>query len=186
MKKLFYFFCFQVIFSCNSISQQPCDTIQWKENSKISWADFKGKPDTSTIDAARTSSDFGYTSILFNDTLRIKTYSNLIKCTSWTKSKTLVLLLHEQIHFDITEMSRRLFFQKLLSTDFKGQNPMQIISEIYQEFVKFRLNLDDEYDKKTDHSRNIAAQDSWAKDIQNKLTYLKKFSRKQAILILRR
>lgn len=186
MKKFLYFFCSQVFFSFNSISQQPCDTIQWKENIKIDWVDYRGNPDTTTLAAARTSSDIGYTANLFKDTLKIKTYSNLIKCTSWTKSKTPVLLLHERTHFDITEYSRRLLMQKLLVTDFKVQNAMQIIAEIYQEFARFRINLDDEYDEKTDYSRNMVVQDRWTKNIQNKLTSLKNFSKKEAIIILKR
>ena len=61
---------------------------------------------------------------------------------------------------------------------------MSSIDKVYKDMIKFRSDLDKEYDTKTDFSRNELVQDKWTKDIQNKIFALRRFNQADVLIAL--
>ncbi|MGB5507543.1 DUF922 domain-containing protein, partial [Robiginitalea sp.] len=78
------------------------------------------------------------------------------------------VLMHEQLHFDITELYARKMRKILSERTFSGNvrgDVRQIFSKINRELKAFQ----DRYDLETDFSRNREAQQQWNKRIAEKL-----------------
>jgi hypothetical protein len=176
--------CFIVFFVPNleSRCQTSCDTIYWKENVKLQWSHFKAKPDTNRPMTAISSPGIAYSASFMNDSLRVAINCNFLTCVAWTKSNASNLLKHEQTHFDIAEYVRRLLIQKLIATRINSKNSLQALGNIYGEYIQIQIDLDKEYDEKTDYSRDTVMQDQWTKDIRAKIALLKAFSKSQLII----
>jgi hypothetical protein len=79
-----------------------CDSISWTKERKLSWADFKASPDTSTKDVAMSAIRLHKKWKLAGDTITIMISNYFRPCYAWSKSKDSdTLLMHEQGHFNI-------------------------------------------------------------------------------------
>jgi len=167
---------FTVLIS-TSFSFQSDDKIPYKENSLLTWADFKGRPDASSPYKALTETMV---------TIDVKTKGNEAVLTiqnyfqknlSWTKDKNNNnLLSHEQTHFNITEVWTRRFRQKLKGKTFEIKTFQRELNAMHSEIHKESKAMQAEYDKETEHSVNEANQQKWNKKITNELQKLSSFS----------
>ncbi|HYF31736.1 MAG TPA: hypothetical protein VD993_11515 [Chitinophagaceae bacterium] len=152
------------------------DTIAWKPNYKLKWADFKGQADSSSENVAITVANIGY-SLSYNSS----TYFINVKCVfekrkSWTKTADSAVLSHEQGHFDISEIYARklrkafkeyVFNPKTIEADFK-----MIFNRIRDE----RRRYNELYDIETNSSRNRTMQVIWENKIAEELKALKAYA----------
>lgn len=96
----------------NTSTQPP---IVWSENRKLTWSDFKGKPDKNSAGSASTACkiEIRPVNVLVDEKGNIQNYKPLKAVAlffpdlSWVKKKKTHLLLHEQLHFDIVELYSR-------------------------------------------------------------------------------
>ncbi|EDP69808.1 hypothetical protein FBALC1_09762 [Flavobacteriales bacterium ALC-1] len=139
--------------------------IEWSADRKLTWKDFKGKPDTinhpNTL--AMTNSGFGYESgiSMFKEG-KIFVQSVFNTNESWVvpKGKNDYVLRHEQIHFDITEIYSRklrkvLTDAKITSSD--TQRAKAIFDKIFNELQKRQ----DKYDRETKYGDKKETQENW-------------------------
>ncbi len=124
------------------ISQE--EKTPWLKEKKLTWADFKGNPDTNNPFDAVTSSEISYRSSVkvINNKKEINyiVQSYFIPNKSWVIKKSLTnldLLAHEQLHFDITELYARKFLQKLKKLRFT-KNATAQIKTIYKHIITER------------------------------------------------
>lgn len=167
-----------LLYCGSSSAQNKCkDCIPWSADRKLTWADFKGKPNRLSPNEALTDSGMSIELKCDGTTSKaiIKCYYNPKK--SWTKSSdSEYLLAHEQLHFDITE----LFVRKLRKELGKFGNDCQKLSNHiedyynrnYKEFVKYQ----DAYDHETKHSLNKEKQAYWHKKVESELAELEEFA----------
>lgn len=157
-------------------AQDDVDLIEWNDTRKLTWADFKGRPDTNSPNAALTNSsinmEFGY------DDTRL-TYS--IKCRfnknkSWGRVKNDYILAHEQGHFDIAEIHARRLKQALSQYKFNASTVAKDVNEIYAGIISEHNQFQQAYDLETDHSRNPVKQKAWVEKIADTLQSLSAFS----------
>jgi predicted secreted Zn-dependent protease len=150
--------------------------IEWDHSRKLTWADFKGKPDPNSTNAALTNStikaEFGY-----ND----KGLTHSIKCQfnkllSWGKIKNDYILNHEQGHFDITEAHARLLHKNLIEYVFNSKTVGDDIGKIHKATMKEHVEMQKQYDLLTNHSLDSAEQKKWDKKIAALLEGLKEYS----------
>jgi predicted secreted Zn-dependent protease len=147
------------------------DVISWAKNVKLTWKDFKGKPNMKVSEVAVTNTridvQFGF---------RNNAFTHTISCTfnkqkSWTKTSDSLVLQHEQLHFDIAEKYARLLHKKINEFNFKGTGSEKKLQEIYQITMQQFSDEQQRYDSETDHSKNILQQTEWkrkmAQDIDN-------------------
>ncbi|MGB2759905.1 MAG: DUF922 domain-containing protein, partial [Maribacter stanieri] len=89
------------------------EVVSWEPNFRFTWNDFKGDVPITSGAAATTASGITYRFSTYyeNDELKVdyNVYAYFYPTKSWYKPKLCneVTLLHEQLHFDITELYAR-------------------------------------------------------------------------------
>jgi predicted secreted Zn-dependent protease len=149
--------------------------IEWSSSRKLTWQDFKGKPNPLSDNAALTNStitaDFGYSN---------KGLKHTIKCVfnkslSWGRIKNDYILNHEQGHFDLAEIHARLLHKALLAYTFNSKKVGEDVNRIYNDVMKEHVSAQSLYDSETNHSIDTARQMQWDKKIASQLEGLEKF-----------
>ncbi len=169
-------FCFLFVVIILS-SFQSDNKIFWKENTLLTWDDFKGKPDASSPYKALTKSvvTIDIKTKGMEAFLTIQNYFD--KNLSWTKDKSNAYLLsHEQTHFNIAEVWTRKFRQKIKGKTFELKSFQRDLNDMHSEIHRESKIIQMEYDKETEHSVNETNQQKWNKKINNELQELSAFS----------
>ncbi len=157
------------------------ETMSWNEDRKLTWEDFKGKPNPNSDAVALTASGltFGYSVktsgrriIGFTTSVEAHFYPN----KSWylTDKADDYILGHEQLHFDITELYSRKFRQQL-SRLVVNQNIKTQMNQIHEAINEALTKTQKTYDDQTKHSINADAQKYWEGYISDELKKLEKY-----------
>lgn len=156
-----------------TVTEDPV-TIPWEENTKLSWEDFTGKPDSGSSFVASTHSSivFSYSVKSENGSLSLTTETNayFYPEMSWfIKGEVNAHILnHEQGHFDITELHarklRKAFAEYNVTENFKKE-----LTAIFTSLNNERQKMQNLYDKETNHSRNVEKETAWKKFIAAEL-----------------
>lgn len=141
------------------------ELLEWNDSKKLTWADFKARPDEESDVAARTT-----TYLLFSYSVRSEGFSYTIeskfsKTRSWGLHKTSYILSHEQGHFDIAEVFARKLHKKMNEYSFNRKTYQKDLKKIYQDILDEKEKMQNEYDKETNHSINKEKQADWLKKI---------------------
>lgn len=155
------------------LQPQKTDTILWSEKQKLKWDDFKCKPDTNKkyLSASTVTIDCKWDCV--NGQFQYKVKALFSKSWSWAKKegKKEFLLMHEQHHFDLTEVYARMIRKelKLLTNPCKNQGKIKsIIAELTE-----KHNLEQKkYDIETNHGINNTVQKKWEENISKRLNEL--------------
>jgi hypothetical protein len=161
-----------------SFKEENPNLIVWKESQKLSWQDFKGKPEK-RFAAASTSYDILKEinkNIESDFLIDIKAVFNTEK--SWRK-RTWVndqVLEHEQKHFDIVEIfARKLRKSMVVNSKLSEQELTKKIDSLYLANEKAMDVYQDKYDEETDGSMNGEMQRKWNETIKQELLLLNSF-----------
>jgi hypothetical protein len=176
MMKKFYLCFVALIFS----AFQSDNKIPWKETTKLTWDDFKGKPDASSAYKANTETEVAIQIKTKGEAATIIIECFFIKNASWTKDINNAFLLgHEQTHFNISEIGARKFRQKLKGKTFSAKTFQRELNNMRSETGKESKAMQAEYDKETEHSVNEAAQKKWNKKVTDELKSLAAYAEPQ-------
>lgn len=151
------------------------DTIYYQSDRKLTWADFKGKPDVNHFGSAITASGFAYDADMAYDGNKIVmdfyVYTFFLKKDSWKKPyiNGSYHLEHEQKHFDITYIGAMNFVNELRHARFTSQNFKNLPSQIFNKANEENTAMQNQYDRETKHSINTEAQLAWNKKIAEML-----------------
>ena len=166
--------------------QKGCDTIYWSSSKKLQVGDFKDAADTAKTMVAFTLAKFGYKAIPQSDEVIIITSNYFLPCRSWLNPVNISNnLLHEQLHFDISEYYRRLFLQRLSETAFASDAFPSAVKAIFRDIAAQRKTMDMEYDKETNTGTNLQQQKKWINKIHDLLKNLEKFSPSEVVIKLK-
>lgn len=157
-------------------------TMMWDRNYRIDWNDFKAKPQHQTEVIAVTASglSFQYTTKRY-ETGRIdydfEVMAHFYPNKSWyvREHVTEVTLSHERLHFDITELHARKFRQRVKLTRFTNNIDAEM-DAIHREIIAQLREMQQIYDKETDHSRIVAKQWVWQDYVKKELEKLKRYA----------
>lgn len=166
----------------SGFGQMPEKKMNWKQE-PLNWSDFTGNIDKSSSFDANTNSGISYSWSLRSSEgiadflYKVETF--FYPDLSWVKpgKESLRLLAHEQLHFDITELHGRKLgkimdeFVPDLKADIK-----KVLEKIYQKNELERRQMQQKYDRETDHGQNEEAQTRWELFIKAELERLKEFS----------
>ena len=163
-------------------AQLPDNRVRWREQ-PLAWNDFAGEPELQNPFDANTNSGISYSWSLrtsekgaeFLYKVDVFFYPDL----SWVKpgKESPLLLAHEQLHLTITELHGRKLRKIMaeyvpdLDTDIK-----KVLERIYQKNETSRRQMQEKYDRETNHGQNEAAQAKWENFIEAELTKLEEFS----------
>ena len=166
--------CLVVIFSYSAGFAQ--DSIPWKSGYKLKWQDFRGVPDRGSDRVAITVSNIGY-SLTYNST----SFTVRVKCVfekrkSWTTTLDSLILIHEQGHFDISEIFARKLRKAFKEYKFNATTVQADLREIFTRINSERRLYNQLYDVETSSSQNQTMQQQWNKKIADELLSLKAYA----------
>ena len=157
------------------------ELIQWENNQKLTWKDFKGKPNKRSPYKAMTFASVSSNLISFSkNELKIEILCHFIKNKSWKTIETDELLRHEQLHFDIAELAARKMRERVSKLNLKNlssKNIEQKLNSIFNSSVEEQMEMNQKYDSETNHSIKYIAQSDWEKKIKEKLIETKDYSK---------
>lgn len=153
------------------------EKITWSEELRLSWTDFKGIPDKSSPYVAMTNSGivFSYQVASENGNLSLTTEveAQFHPEMSWHKPDKVNnhVLKHEQGHFNITEIHarklRKAFEEYKVTKNYKKE-----LSAFFTRINRERQQMQDRYDRETNHSQNLAKEAEWQDFIHSELKRL--------------
>ncbi|UII80225.1 DUF922 domain-containing protein [Flagellimonas sp. CMM7] len=155
-------------------AQEIEEGILWDSSERLTWADFRGKVPPAAVPAATTASgiSYKYSANLIHHEVELDFEVNAFfyPNESWYKPEICddLILSHEQLHFDISELFARKMRDKLKRTSF-SDNVKAEIRKIYKEILKELEDFQDLYDWETSFSRNAEKQLEWNKKIAKAL-----------------
>jgi len=135
----------------------------------LTWNDFKGMPDNSSPFFAFTAwnTKYKFSSVRFEGE---KAILNGFEMTlefdaknSWKKKgkETDALLKHEQGHFDVGLLYLQEVLSTVASTSFSRTGFKEEIQKLIKGIHKKYVDMGDQYDKETDHSKEKDEQEKW-------------------------
>jgi hypothetical protein len=143
------------------------DEIRWTESRKLTFADFKGDVPRVTPWAASTSSSIHFGYEITNGVLsNVVVYASFNPQKSWMKKRLPVVLSHEQLHFDITEIFTRKFYHEVMK---KSSANKSELSALFQNANDDCEKMQRQYDDETDHGTIEDAQAKWKEKIDETL-----------------
>lgn len=161
------------LWSGMSLAQEE-EAILWHPELRLSWANFKAEPIEDSKIAATTASGLSYQ---FSTTQEDGKYeldytisTFFYPDRSWYQPKICdeVILSHEQLHFDISELFARKMRNIMDKTTFT-KNVKAEVKAIYRQINKELAEFQQVYDNETNYSRNIEQQLSWNQKIKDAL-----------------
>lgn len=167
MKYLFkyFLFCFLLIPSALFAQSSDEEVLEWNASRRLSWADYKASPNPESDAAASTTTYLGIDYDITSNSFRYKIYSRFSKTQSWGLHKTAYILTHEQGHFDIAEIFARKLYKKMSDYTFNKKTYEKDLKKIYEDVTKEKEEMQNKYDKETNHSINKEEQADWLKKI---------------------
>ncbi len=152
------------------------DTLQWTPAKKLVWDDFKADAPRSRFAA--------YTFTVITMDYSIKSSGKALQANfaitsafnrqrSWVKNtsdaKTDAIIQHEQLHFDIAELSARKLRKKLSELKLTRERYSKQIQSAYDEVIAAGEAMQKSYDEETEHGLLREAQQAWSEKIAHAL-----------------
>ena len=173
-----------LIFS-NTVANAQQDTLVWNRGAALKWSDFKGLPDKQSHYAALTHAEIRYTVTMIKGLARFDFANLFLKKASWTKNNTnLVLLQHEQIHFDIAELHKRLLIELLYTRTFKSKYFERDVKLLGDSINAARNKMDEQFDQDVLYSDDKNRLVKWQNKINKELDRLKSYDRNSILVKL--
>ena len=156
-------------------TNQPNDTLQWNENQKLSWNDFKGEPLDYTGFQGEAFcmilANYERPNIFAKTTFKVTAVFDRTKSWVNPKAKTDNGLLYFQIMFDLYELHARELKKDLSETDL-GNDPNGVFQQKYNSSMTSLSNEFNEFRKETKLGQDSNALTVWYKRTQEKLILL--------------
>lgn len=154
--------------------------IYWSDSYNLEWSDFEAQPKENTSVAALSSIGLPYSYTADGEgELNVTINVCFIKNESWSKptERNNLLLQHEQTHFDIAELHRRMIVKAMLEANFTKKNYKEKINEIINKYWRRDYKMmQNRYDKETNFSNVVKEQINWKKYVSQQLSNLRKFN----------
>ncbi|WP_136468876.1 DUF922 domain-containing protein [Flagellimonas onchidii] len=177
MDKVTFIICL-LLFNFNGYTQEIEEGVLWNSKLKLNWSDFKGKIPPAAVPAATTASGISYkysANLIHHEVeLDFEVNAYFYPNESWYKPTICddLILSHERLHFDITELFARKMRNKLRRTSF-SENVKAEIRKIYKETLRDLQKFQERYDWETNFSRNAEKQMEWNNKIAKELSETK-------------
>jgi len=162
-------------------SQQVEYSILWSENERLNWSDFKGTPVSNINAAALTASGLTFDFSAKTTQTKLIEFKAIVEARfypdrSWYRKGYInpVVLAHEQLHFDITELHARKLRRQIAEANFTI-NIKREISTLHRTINKLLKEMQNKYDRESDYSRSKETQRKWQTLVKSELDKLSKY-----------
>lgn len=155
-------------------SEEIADKIEWSENQKLTWADFRGPRTKGRSYVASTASGISF-SYSHKEVNGVIDYDYTVTChfypnESWydkTRASAYILK-HEQTHFDISELHARMLRKRISEANF-SLNVKVEIRTLYDAAEVDRRVMQNRFDSESDHSKNKEMEYRWETFMEKQL-----------------
>ncbi|WP_439882406.1 DUF922 domain-containing protein [Pontibacter sp. MBLB2868] len=153
------------------------DKLTWSAARRLTWDDFKGIPDDANEHHALTAANLAVDARCSNNKLSYDVKCVFLPQESWSRNKkSEKLLLHEQLHFDLTEVHARLLRKKLRNMNSSCTNLQSNLNLAVKSAFQDWKEEQALFDQLSRHGLNKEEQKAWEKDIYSRLSALKAYS----------
>ena len=151
--------------------------IVWEEKRPLSWTDYHGTPDSKSQFKAYTSSGIDFKTEMTNGVLSINVRAYFSQTDSWFKPdhRNNRLLIHEQLHFDITELYARKMRLRLSELTINPENFNTVVPALYKGLMKEMIDYQKKYDLETQHGISNEKQSEWERSVNKELENLNSY-----------
>ncbi|MGB0840229.1 MAG: DUF922 domain-containing protein [Chitinophagales bacterium] len=181
-----YFLSILVITLClaakPALFEEPAQTtIEWGKYHLLKWSDFKGVPENNSYFSAVSA-------LYLQESHACDRYNGFefeIKAMfdkegSWSRNKkSLKLLRHEQLHFDLTEFYARKLRKRFEALENACMLPEYRIQEVVDEVFYDMVKAHESYDKMTKHGLVREEQEHWRIFVRERLNELDHYASAQ-------
>lgn len=150
------------------------EKIEWSEEYQLQWSDFKATTASGSGFVASTSSGISYT-YSYREVNGKKEIKVVVKCNfypqkSWYSKKDAsdYILKHEQTHFDISELHKRIFNKRIEETQFSDRMKEEL-EELFYKTENDRVAMQRKFDSESDHSKNKEKELEWEAYVSQQL-----------------
>ena len=169
----------------NSVASAQQDTLLWNSGADLKWSDFKGIPDQQSHYAALTHAEIRYSVSFIKGLARFDFANIFLKKASWTKNNTnLTLLQHEQTHFDIAELHKRLLISLLYTREFRRRSFEREVKFLGDSINAARNKMDEQFDQDLLYFEDRNRLVKWQTKINKELDRLKSYNRNSILVKL--
>lgn len=156
------------------VSCQEENAIRWAPDHRLSWSDFKAEPPQNPRVAAITASGISYRYSALEKRGQMEVDWSIDSFfypeSSWYVPETAnkVILSHEQLHFDISELFARKMRARVSNFSFSS-NVKAEMKRIYEQILLEMRAFQKRYDEETNYSRLLEKQLEWNQRISEDL-----------------
>lgn len=173
-KKFGFHLLFGLLIILLGSSANSNDVIYWSSDYRLTWDDFAGEPrfDYESISALTSSGIIHYKGCKDGEiTFKVQAYFE--KDESWVKEEALTdhHLIHEQIHFDITELAARRLRKSLRKRRFKCGEEVEF-ENFVSSFIDNWRTEQNAFDLMSRHSLDKEQQKEWFYKVAMELSLL--------------
>lgn len=176
MMRISILLCLQLLCQLSLPAQTDEVRMEWSANRKLNWADYQGTPDPTVGAAASTTTYLAIEYEIENGKLLYYISSTFSPARSWVRHRTDRVLTHEQGHFDIAEIFARKLHQRMLDYQFNKNTFREVLGNMYNTIQAEKDQLQNQYDRETNHSINEELQKAWEEKIKLQLKETEKFA----------
>jgi len=167
-----------LVFLVITIGNLPEKQLVWNDTYRLSWSDFQGEPQDHIDAVAITASGLSSSFSARTSPTRLVGYKATITAhfypeKSWFKPGKVneIVLAHEQLHFDITELHARKLRENIaqytFTLDIKSE--MNLLVDKANKDLEIMQKL---YDTESNFSMEVEPQKKWQVYIKNELQKL--------------
>ena len=157
----------------------PKELLAWSADRPLTWADFKGRPNTGDPLHALTTANIGAQIGCQDYVFSANVQATFTPSESWVKSphtESTALLHHEQVHFDLTEVHARQLRQKLKTLKFDCEHLQPAFNNVMKVAIANWQREQQRYDVDTNHGLNLVKQKTWDEQVQQRLLALQAYA----------
>ena len=176
--------CWLVFLALSSVLVND-EVIEWRDDYKLNWSQFRGQPKTNTTVVAVTASGITFEYSVQETDRQIvsfdaKVYAHFYPKKSWyiEEEGDSYILAHEQLHFDITELYARKF-RKHISALKVSNNLKSQLRDIHERINNEWSVVQNRYDLESDNSVNKEFQTKWNIYVKQELANLNAYKSKE-------
>lgn len=161
----------------------PEQAMPWAATRRLAWSDFQGTPPRGGPEGARTAYGLYYAWSCRGEAFRFRVTAALHPHRSWVKPMVVGdaqesprVLRHEQTHFDVTEVFARRMRQRFAALTGACAKPEGALQALAKQLVDEEREMQQRYDRETNHGLITARQTAWNTDVARMLTAVSRYA----------
>ncbi len=164
------------LFSDIKVSAQ--DTLYWSSGYKLTYKDFRGKPDTAASYPSISVCGIKYTGHAKKNAVQTEASGIFIRPKSWAvpAEDDSLWLIHEQMNFDMAELFARKLRKTFSEYQFRYATVQQDLDSLYDINHDEMNKMHESYEKETNHGLDESAQTMWNHRIKSEMENFNKYS----------